>query len=295
MHKTLRALKVSGKDFLDDKCPSHSAALSFYAIIALPALVVITLSVVGLIYDSQAALDQLTQEISTLVGDSTAQVVRDIGQNHTASENKLATVIGFVTLLVAASGFFRQLRMALNDVWDVRVKPSAGWTIVLQKRLLSVTAVLGTAFLLLVSLLLSALTSAFGSRIEIWTGLSAGLVELLQIPLTLLVIGTLFSAMYRVLPDAEVQWKHAVMGGVFATILFVIGKFAFGFYLGKSNPGDAYGSAGSLILLLLWIYFSTNILLFGAEIAQALAKVDDQVVQPQAHAEKFDEVVVETD
>ncbi len=295
MKKIFEALKLAGKDFMEDKCLSQAAALSFYAVTALPPLVVIILSVTGLIVDSQMALNQLTQEIATLFGDSTAQLVREIGQNRTDSENKAATVIGFITLLMAASGFFGQLQDALNDAWEVRVKPSAGWKVMLQKRLLSMSAVLGTAFLLLVSLLLSAVTTALGSKLESLTGLSAGLIGFIQIPITLLVIGTLFSSIYKVLPDAKVDWKHAALGGLFATSLFVVGKFAFGVYLGKSNPGDAYGSAGSLVLLLFWIYFSTNVLLLGAEIAQSLAKVDGMVVRPESHAEQFEEVVVKNE
>lgn len=295
MSKLLQTLKIAGKDFMEDRCMSQAAGLSFYAVTAIPPLVVIILSVIGLIFGTQESLERLTREVALLFGQSMADLIKEVGEDRTRSQKGLATVIGFGTLMIAASGFFGQLQDSLNQAWEVRVKPDAGWMITIKKRLLSMTAVLGTAFLLLISLLLSALTSALSSKLEAWFGLNAESLTLLQIPISLVVIGSLFTAIFKVLPDAKVTWKHALKGGLFTTILFVLGKFAFGLYLGNSSPGEAYGAAGSLVLLLFWIYFSTNVLLFGAELTQAIAKIEGHRVQPEAHAEQFEEVVVESE
>lgn len=283
--KASKIIKSTVKNFLKDECPSQAAAISFYAVTSLPPLLIIFLSVVGLIYDSQSAAEQLTGQVEKLFGDATAEFVGKLLDGQAHGNHGSAAVLGTFTLLLSASGLFGQLQSAINRTWGVRVKPGTGWKITVRKRLLSMVAALGAAFLLLLSLIFSTLVSALGTRLETLWGLHPTVLQAVQLTVTGLAVAALFSLIYKILPDVRVHWGHALKSGLLTTLLFVIGKFAFEIYLGNSDPGKAYGSAASMVLFLFWIFYSANMLLLGAELTQAIAENEGFELEPRSYAE----------
>jgi membrane protein len=209
-----------------------------------------------------------------LVGESGAEVTRSIVENASQPNSSLvAMVIGIVALLLGASGVFGQLQDALNTIWGVAPKPGRNWTGLVKDRLLSMAMVVGIGFLLLVSLVISAALSAINSYLAEFLPPSAGFVsQLLDFLVSLAVITFLFAAIYKVLPDVQIKWRHVWLGALVTALLFVIGKFLIGFYIGRQSFNSTYGAAGSILVLLLWVYYSAQILLFGAEFTQVSAR-----------------------
>jgi membrane protein len=252
--------------------PRHGAALAYYTVLSLVPLLVVIIAMIGLIFGRDAAQGYILEQIGSMVGPQSAQAIKEMIQRASEpSTGTVATVVAGVTLLAGASGVFAQLQDSLNSLWGVEPKPGRGIWGVIRDRFLSVGALLGTGFLLLVSLVLSAAVSAIGK----WFGgvLPAPEVVLqgLELVLSLAVVTGLFALIFKVLPDAKVAWSDVWIGALLTAFFFTIGKFAIGLYLGKSDVGSAYGAAGSLVILLVWVYYSAQILLFGAEFTQVYA------------------------
>jgi membrane protein len=289
MPKIVEILKRSGKDFLEDECTTTAAALSYFTVFALPPLLVLILLLLGVVLDPQDVQGALARQIEQLMGPTGAREVRTIIANadRPGGGGALATVLGFATLLVGATGVFLQLQAALNKAWEVQPDPETGGIkAFLAKRMLSFGMILGLAFLLLVSLAVSAILSALGDMVNqlIGGGVSDVLLLAVEFAVSLAVIALLFGAIFKYLPDAEVEWRDVRAGAIATAILFAIGKFLIGFYLGRSNPGEAFGAAGSLALLLVWIYYSSIIVLFGAEFTQAWAWAHGREIVPEKGA-----------
>jgi len=281
----LGLLKDSARDFSDDGCPTQAAALSYYTIFSLPALLLLILLILGAVLDPREVQGQLEGQLGALMGASAAGQVRTILEqaNRPGSGGPLATVLSVAALLFGATGAFGQLQSALNRAWEVTPDPDqGGLKAVLLKRVFSFGMVLSIAFLLLVSLAVSAALSAFGGALGqvLPSGISTTLLQVVNQLLSLLVITALFAAIFRVLPDARVPWRHVWVGAGFTALLFVIGKFLIGFYLGRSNPGEAFGAAGSLAVMFIWVYYSSMILLFGAEFTQIWARRHGSGIAP---------------
>lgn len=278
-------LRDSGRDFLDDDCPTQAAALSYYTIFSLPALLLLILLILGAVLDPRDVQAQLEGQFGALMGPSaTAQIRTILQQAHQpGSGGPLTTVLGIAALLFGATGAFGQLQAALNRTWEVTPDPEkGGLKAVLLKRVFSFGMILSIAFLLLVSLAVSAALSAFGGALGAFlpSGVSATLLQVVNQVISLLVIAGLFAAIFKVLPDARVSWRDVWVGAGFTALLFVIGKFLIGFYLGQSNPGEAFGAAGSLAIMFIWIYYSSMILLFGAEFTQVWVKRHGSGIAP---------------
>lgn len=271
MRKIGRLLTRAGKDWLEDKAPRLSAALSYYTAFSLPPLLVLLIGIAGLIFGVDQVEDRMLDQIGTLVGeDSASLLAQAVDEARRTTGTGMAAVVGLGVLLVGATGVFGQLQDALNAIWEAKPDPKKGvWNLV-RSRLLSLTAVLGAGFLLLVSLAVSA---AVGGLVD-WAG-SFDVLEpfLVGIDLltSLMVITVVFAFIFKFLPDVEVAWRDVWVGAGITAGLFVAGKFGIGFYLGTSEVGSAYGAAGSLIVILVWIYYSALILFFGAELTQAWA------------------------
>lgn len=255
-----------------DKAPRLGAALAYYTVFSLAPLLVILISIVGLVYGQQAAQGQIEHQIQGAVGQDAAATIQTMIDNTGKSQdNIIGIIVGTVTLLLGAAGLFGQLKDALNTVWAVQSPPRNGILGYFRSQLLSFTAVLGTGFLLLVSLVLSAVLAALGGYL---TSIAPGLDVILQIVNTIISFGVvtlLFAMIYKILPDAEIQWRDVWVGAVITSLLFVVGKFLIGLYLGYSAAGSTYGAAGSLVVLLLWVYYSAQILLLGAELTEVYA------------------------
>lgn len=267
-----------------EDCPTVAAALSFYAVAAIPPLVVLLTAIFSLVYSGPEAAQHLVHQVSNLFGASTGQTVGEILQRRADSPNGTAAVTGLVVLLVGASGFFAQLQKALNQVWGVEPDPNAGWKDTVFKRVISMTVVLGTGFLLLVSLIVSAFIAAASRWLEAQVGLSVSLAAVTEAALGFALVTGLFALIFMYLPDVEVRWSDVWRGAAATSLFFMVGKFALGWYLGRSDFSADYGSAGALVLILFWVYYSSMILLYGAELTQAQAKARGHAMIPQGHA-----------
>ncbi|MGH8927671.1 MAG: YihY/virulence factor BrkB family protein [Acidimicrobiia bacterium] len=264
-------LIIAGRDWLEDQAPRLAAALSYYTAFSLPPLLVLLVGIAGLVYDAEAVRGRIVDEIAALVGTESARLLGDaIAQAQLTTGAIGAVAIGIAVLLFGASGVFGQLQDALNTIWEVKPKSGGGFWKLARSRLLSVATVLGAGFLLLVSLTLSA---GIGTLVEMAERFEALAPFLTAIDLiaSMIVITVLFALIFKYLPDVKIAWTEVWMGAALTALLFVAGKFAIGFYLGASDIGSAYGAAGSLIVVLVWIYYSALILFFGAEFTQAFA------------------------
>jgi membrane protein len=285
----LQLLKSSVQEFIDDDCTTMAAALSYYTVFSLPPLLVLILLLVGAVMDPQDVQGSLQSNLQSLMGPRAGQSVRTILQHAQlpGSGGLIATVVGIVVLVLGAAGVFGQLQAALNRAWGVQPDPAQGGIKnFILKRVFTFGMILALAFLLLVSLILSATLAAFGDALGRWLpeGFSATLLQVVNFAISFGVIALLFAAMFRVLPDARIRWHDVWVGATVTAFLFVVGKTLIGIYLGHSNPGEAFGAAGSLALLLVWIYYSSMILLFGAEFTQVWADQRGAGVVPERGA-----------
>jgi membrane protein len=280
-------LKQTFSEWLEDKAPQLGAALAYYTVFSLAPLILVLLAIVGLLFrnDPGGAWNKITEQMSYFLDKSAVEVVQNIAQKA-AQPNKslLATIIGILLALFGASGVFGQLQDALNTIWGVRAKPGAGIWGFLRSRFLSFTMVGGVCFLLLVSLTLESVLKGFSHYIQ--GVLPGGIVIAMAVYwiFDLAVVILLFAIIFKFLPDAKIQWRDVWIGAALTAIFFAIGKWALGLYLGSGSAASAYGAASSLITLLLWVYYSSQILLFGAEFTQVYACRAGRGITPDEHA-----------
>ena len=244
------------------------------------------MSIAGLVFGREAAQGQIFDQLRSLVGEASAGAMQDVVQNanSTPATGLVATLIGFVTLIVGASGVFGQMQTSLNFIWGVQSKPGRGILGLLQDRVLSFGFILVVGFLLLISLLL---TTAIAFIAEWFGGIVPGIEMLIQASnaiLSLAVIALLFAMLFKFLPDAKIAWRDVWIGALITAALFTVGKEVLGLYLGKSGVGSSYGAAGSLIVLLLWVYYSAQIVFFGAEFTKVYANRFGSHVVPAENA-----------
>jgi membrane protein len=259
-------------DWIDDKAPQLGAALAFYTALSIAPLLVISLGIAALVFGQEAARGGVQEQMQFLVGDQGAKAVEEMIANaNNTGKGVIATGLSVVILLVGASGVFGQLQQSLNEIWKVQPKAGRGIVDMIRDRFLSFVMVLGTAFLLLVSLLLSAALSSLES---VTNGLPESMLWISRFAhagVSFVVITLLFAMMYKYLPDAKIAWRDVWLGAAITALLFTIGKFAIGLYLGHSSMASSYGVAGSFVVLLVWVYYSAQILFLGAEFTQVHA------------------------
>ncbi len=283
-------IKEAAADWSHDRAPRLGAALAYYTVFSIVPLLIIIIAVIGLVFGQDAAQGAIMQQIAGLVGEQSAAALKDMIQRaDQPSSGILSAVMAILTLLVGASAFFGELQAALNTVWGIELKEGRGIWGFIKSRFLSVVTVLGTAFLLLVSLVLSTALSAVGK----WFGgvlpLPEFILQSINVLLSFAVITGLFALIFKVLPDAHIAWRDVWVGAALTSALFTIGKFAIGLYLGKSNVGSAYGAAGSLVIVLVWVYYSAQILLYGAEFTQVYANRRGERIIPTKDATAADQ------
>jgi membrane protein len=281
-------IKKSFSDFMQDDCMDSAAALSYYTIFSLPAVLVLLLLLIGSIMDPQDVQGKLESQMQALMGPSAGGEVRTILQEAERPQGGvLPTILGIAGLLFGATGVMGQLQKTLNRAWNVEPDPNQGGIkTFVTKRLFSLGMLLAFAFVLMVSLVLSAALTGVGDRIGnlLPSVVSGPVLEVLNFLVSFAVFVLLFAALFKVMPDAKISWRSVWVGAVATALLFVIGKFLIGFYLGKSNPGEAYGAAGSMAVLLLWIYYSSLIVLFGAEFTETWAEQRGEGIEPEPGA-----------
>lgn len=258
------------KEWSEDKAGRLAAALAYYTVFSLPPLLLIVLAILGRFFENAEA--RVTAQITGFIGSTGGEAIAAILENaDDPADSVIASLIGFAVLLFGASGVFGQLQEAMNTIWDVPPQPNGGILEVVKDRFFSFTMVFGVGFLLLVSLVVSAALSSLNEFVNnILPGLLL-LAQIINIVVSIGVITVLFALIFKVVPDVEVDWRDVWIGALVTAVLFTAGKWGISFYLSKSAPASSYGAAGSLIVILLWIYYSAQILFLGAEFTQVYA------------------------
>lgn len=261
----LTILKETLADWQKDKASRLAAALAFYTTVSLAPLMIVVLAVSGFLFGPDAMRGHLAEQLSGLVGPQAAAFIQEIVQSaSTEKSGVLASVLGVLTLMLGASGVFGQLQDALNTIWNVEPPQRSFWGTI-RARFLSLTLVFGVGFLLMVSLVMSAVLAAFSKPVGVYAPLFHELISMSVFTL-------LFAMMFKILPDVRVAWRDVWIGALVTAVLFTLGKIGIGLYLGHSAVGSSYGAAGALVVLLFWIYYSAQILFFGAEFTQVYSR-----------------------
>ena len=282
----LSLLKQTASEWMEDDAPTLGAALAYYTVFSLAPLLTIAIAIAAFFFGKEAAQGQIFDELRVLLGEEGGKAVEEMVQSASAQPTAgvVATIISVIILLFGASGVFGQLQASLNTIWGVKPKPGRGVLGMIQDRLLSFGFTLVVGFLLLVSLLLTAGVALVANWLGGLMPGSETLAQILNIVLSLAMITLLFATIFKFLPDAKIAWHDVWIGAFLTALLFTAGKFALGIYLGKSGVASSYGAAGSLIVLLLWVYYSSQILFFGAEFTQVYANRFGSRVTPAEDA-----------
>jgi len=285
LRQLIELLAITYRSWQEDKAPRLGAALAYYTVFSIPPLLILLIGIASLVFDSADVQGRFLHTLEDLVGPQGASAIHDmLASPRSEQPGVLATIIGMLTLLLGASAVFEHLKDAINTVWEIEPKPTKGRLAFAKKYLSSITVLLGTGFLLLVSLVVSTLLTALGDTIQPYLPGGEGLWTAIDLLFSLAVISFLFALLYRYIPDAIVAWKDALLGGLVTSILFNVGRYLIGFYLGSTHVGSAFGAAGSLVVLLVWVYYSSQIFFFGAEFTKAYATLYGSNIVPEPHA-----------
>lgn len=279
-------LKETGAGFVKDKVPKLSGSLAYYTIFSLGPMLMVVIYLSDLFWRKEAIEGVLYGQIKEIVGNKAALQIQEIIKSAAISrDNTLTAVIGFVTLLIGATSVFAEIQDSINMIWKVMVDPNRGWWVTVKNRLISFSLVVSLAFLLLVSLIINGLVEGFMAELQrMLPHVTVVLVYLANLLVSLVITTSLFAIIFKVLPDAVIRWRDVFVGALVTALLFLLGRFGIAFYITHSHPGSAYGTAGSIIILLLWIYFSAFILYFGAEFTKCYALKFGQEIKPNDYA-----------
>jgi membrane protein len=279
-HVVWSLLSETFVEWYEDRAPRLGAALAYYTVFALAPGLILIIALAGLLLGKEAAQDQIISQVQELAGEAGAQAVRAaIGSARNAGASLLATGLGAITLLFGLWGVFGELQDALNTIWGVRTRPGRGVLGVIKQRFWSFTMVVGIGFLLLVSLAASAWLAALGKFFSGLLPLPAVVMETTNALLSFVVITFMFAVIYKLLPDVKIAWQNVWTGAAVTAVLFTIGKTLIGLYLGRSTVASVYGAAGSLIVILLWVYYSAQVVFFGAEFTKVYSRRFDAAVR----------------
>ena len=259
--------------FFRDRTSTQAAALAYYTVFSLAPLLIISIYIAGFFFGEEAARGEIVQQLTSLVGTDSAHSIEDLVRNAARpGTGSIAALIGFATLLFGATTVFAELKGGLDRIWDVEPGTVAGFVYMLRKRLLSFGMILAIGFLLLVSLVFSAVLAAM-QRYWFIDPAAGSLLEALNFLVSYLLVAALFASIYKLMPAVRIAWRDVVAGSLVTSLLFGIGKHLLGFYLGRSAVASAYGAAASVVLILLWVYYSALIFLLGAEFTKAWSQL----------------------
>jgi len=291
-------IKKVFKEFSADNIFKYSASLAYYTVFSIAPLLVVISTLFGFFFGKEAMQGQIYQQLNNLVGSKAALQIQEIIKNiHLAHDSFFATVVGLIVLLIGATSIFGEVQDSINKIWGLRVKPGKAWWKLILNRLLSFSLIVSMGFIMLVSLILNTVVVAFGKFIERYvSSYSVYFIQVTESVLSFLIVGFLFSLMFKILPDAKIKWKDVLFGGFITAVFFTFGKLAIGFYLGQSNLTSLYGAAGSIIILMVWVYYSSIILYLGAEFTKVHAKLYGGKILPNEYAQwiKTEEKTVTT-
>ncbi len=290
--------KQSFSDFIDNRVFKLSAALAFYTLFSLPAMLIIIISISNIFYGRSAIEGTLYKQISDFVGTDAALQIQQTIRNAASSQgSRFATIIGGITLLFGATSVFTEIQDSINLIWKLKAKPKKGKGLLklIFNRVLSFSIVVSLGFILLVSLLINGLMDTLINHLtNTFPQLTLVMVYGFNVLLTFAVVSLLFGMIFKILPDAEIKWKHVRAGAFTTAALFMLGKFAIGYYLGQSQLSSSYGAAGSIIVMLLWVYYSSMILYFGAVFTHVYAAHSGSRIYPNNYAVWVQEIEVES-
>lgn len=278
-------IKNTFSEWSEDKASRLAAALAYYTIFSIPPLLIIAIAIAGRVFGQEAAQNQIVAQFSSLIGADSAEALQAMIANaRHPGESIVAAVFGIIILLFGASGVFGQLQDALNTIWEVAPRPGRGIMGLLKDRFFSFTMVLGISFLLLISLIASAALAAVGEFVSTLMPSLPILAQLLSLLISLSTVTVVFALIFKVVPDVEIAWRDVWIGAVVTAVLFVLGQFAIGLYLGNSDVTSTYGAAGALVVILVWVFYSAQILFLGAEFTQVYANLHGTRIVPAKNA-----------
>lgn len=278
-------IKQTGASWSDDHVARLAAALAFYTVLSLAPLLVLTVAVAGFFFGEEAARGQIAGQLASIVGEQAGKGIQTVLSHANEPEGgTFGSILGIVVLIFGASGVFGELQSALNEIWEVEPRPGRGILGFLRDRFFSFSLVLGVAFLLLVSLVISAALSAMGKFFSFTLPGGALLWQLLNAGISFAVITSLFAVLLRVVPDIKVPWKGIWPGAAVTALLFTIGKFALGLYLGRASVASPYGAAGSVVVLVIWVYYAAQIVFLGAEFTREYVRARGMEIKPARDA-----------
>ncbi|AUD05792.1 YihY/virulence factor BrkB family protein [Spirosoma pollinicola] len=283
---TWTVIKDAFSGFMDDRCLKLSAALAYYTVFSLAPLLVLIISVVSIFLGQDAIQGEIFSQINGLVGNEAAKQIQDMIKSVSLSgKTNSALAIGIVTLIIGATSIFVEIQDSVNMIWRVKAKPKRGWLKLIKDRLLSSSLVVSLGFLLLVSLIVNGLVLAMSGFLTRYIpGLGVYIISAVNFMISTGVVATLFAVIFKVLPDAKISWKDVRWGALFTALLFMLGRYLIGLYIETTSTSSAYGAAGSLIVILTWIYYTAAILYFGAEFTQAYANHFGIKIEPADYA-----------
>ncbi len=290
-------LKKAASGFSKDKVTKLSASLAYYTIFSLAPMLIVIIYLAGLFFSQTAIEGNIVKQLQGLIGSTSAAQIQSIIQNTSVnnSSSTFTAIIGFVALFIGATTVFTEMQSSLNYIWNLRLKKDTGFWKVFLSRVLSFSMVVSISFLLLVSLVLNTLMEGLMGNIqEMFPGIAVQLIYMLNLLITFIVTAFLFGIIYKVLPNAEIKWKDVAAGSIFTAVLFMLAKFGITLYVSKSNIGNSYGAAGSLVVLLAWVYFSSMILYFGAEITKAYSMKYGGEIRPSEYTVTVQNIEVES-
>ena len=289
-------LKQVFVEFIGDNILKYSASLAYYTVLSIAPLLVILLTISGFLFGKESLNGQLYKEINKLVGaDAAMQIESSIQNIHLNKDNVFATTIGIVVLTIGATGIFNEIQDSLNRIWGLKIKAKKVWWKLLIDRLVSFSLILSLGFVLIVSLVLNAIAAAISNRIIAFVpGMGHIFLIVLDSVITLLITTVLFGSIFKVLPDAKIKWKDVTIGAFITACLFLLGKYGIGFYLGRSKLGSIYGAAGSIMILMIWVYYTSAILYLGAIFTKVYATDFGGKIYPSDFSEwvKVEEIPV---
>jgi membrane protein len=281
-----KLIRESFIGFDQDKVFKLSGSLAYFTIFSIGPMLLVIIFFADLFYGREAVEGTIYGQINGFVGPEAAAQIQEIIKNASMSGKSTVTaVVGFITLLIGTTTVFAEIQDSINSIWNLKTKPEKGWIKLILNRLLSFSIVIGLAFVLLVSLIINGIMEAFGNRMAtMFPELAVLVIYIINLILTFIVITLLFATIFKVLPDAKIKWRDVMVGSIVTALLFMVGKFGITYYIGRSNIGSTYGAAGSLIILLLWVYYSAIILYYGAEFTKAYATNFGNRIYPNSYA-----------
>ncbi|MEP6748873.1 MAG: YihY/virulence factor BrkB family protein [Bacteroidota bacterium] len=290
-----KIIKNSFSGFLNDKVPKLSGSLAYYMIFSMGPLLLIIITMCSFFFGRDAAEGKVYGQLQSFVGNDTAIQLQQIIKNASLSgKTMLASIIGVMVLLIGATSVFAEMQDSINMIWGLKAKPKKGWLKMIQNRFISFSVIVSLGFLLLVSLGISALMEGFSDYLKgKFPDVTITLFYILNLVISIAITCFIFAIIFKVLPDAKIRWRDVIAGAITTTILFLLGKFGISFYISKNNIGTIYGPAGSLVVLILWIYYSAIILYFGAEFTKAYAIEYGEPIYPSEYAVTVEQVEVE--